>query len=56
MFYDTGNAYTGSLKLNDLKGAVGTGLRLNTPIGPLRFDFAWGWQAFNFHFGIGQMF
>lgn len=56
LFYDTGNAYSGSLNLKDIKGAVGTGLRVNTPIGPLRFDFAWGWQAFNFHFGIGQMF
>jgi outer membrane protein assembly complex protein YaeT len=71
-FLDTGNVWAGSwgISLNDLRYAVGTGLRYQTPIGPLRLD--WGYQLnpipgllingepqtrrWRIHFSIGQAF
>ena len=71
-FLDTGNVSAGSwgIRLNDLRYAVGTGLRYQTPIGPLRLD--WGYQLnpipgllingepqtrrWRIHFSIGQAF
>jgi outer membrane protein insertion porin family len=72
LFLDAGNVWAGSwgIKLNDLRYAVGPGLRYQTPIGPLRVDF--GWQLnpiqglsvsgapqtrrWRIHFSIGQAF
>jgi outer membrane protein insertion porin family/translocation and assembly module TamA len=71
-FLDTGNVWAASwgIRLNDLRYAVGTGLRYQTPIGPLRLD--WGYQLnpipgllingepqtrrWRIHFSIGQAF
>jgi len=73
-FFDTGNVWADSwgIKLNDLRNAVGTGLRYTTPVGPLRFDI--GYQLnpipgliisstgneqtrrWRMHFSIGQAF
>jgi outer membrane protein insertion porin family/translocation and assembly module TamA len=71
-FLDTGNVWAGSwgIRLNDLRYSVGTGLRYQTPIGPLRLD--WGYQLnpipgllingepqtrrWRIHFSIGQAF
>jgi outer membrane protein insertion porin family len=41
LFLDGGNVWPGDLqyKLGDLRYAVGPGLRYQTPIGPIRFDF-----------------
>jgi outer membrane translocation and assembly module TamA len=70
LFLDAGNVWADSLgfKLNDLRYAVGPGLRYQTPIGPIRFDV--GWQLnplpgllvdgepqtrrWRLHFSIGQ--
>jgi outer membrane protein insertion porin family/translocation and assembly module TamA len=72
LFLDAGNVWADSwgIKLNDLKYAVGPGLRYDTPIGPIRLDF--GWQLnpidgllvngspqtrrWRIHFSIGQAF
>ena len=72
LFLDAGNVWADSLgfKLNDLRYAVGPGLRYQTPIGPIRFDV--GWQLnplpgllvdgepqtrrWRLHFSIGQAF
>ena len=80
-FFDIGNAWqkstvVGGRKINtpdrhnasnfaDLKKGVGIGIRLNTPIGPLRFDYGWpldpeekGGQKTGgkFYFSFGQTF
>jgi outer membrane protein insertion porin family len=53
---------------NDMRYAVGVGLRVGTPIGPLRFDYGWKLRlpseeepdatpgAGEFHFSVGQAF
>lgn len=80
-FFDIGNAWQkstvvggrkintpdrhGASKFADLKKGVGVGIRLNTPIGPLRFDYGWpldpeekGGQKTGgeFYFSFGQTF
>jgi outer membrane protein insertion porin family/translocation and assembly module TamA len=72
LFLDGGNVWTnsGGYKLNDLRYAIGPGLRYQTPIGPVRFDL--GYQLnpisglivngqpeqrrWRIHFSIGQAF
>jgi outer membrane protein assembly complex protein YaeT len=72
IFLDAGNVWEGGwrVRLDDLRYAVGPGLRYQTPVGPVRFDF--GWQLnpipgllvdgqpqsrqWRMHFSIGQAF
>jgi len=72
VFLDSGNVWAESwgIRLDDLRYAVGTGLRYQTPIGPIRLD--WGYQLnpipglivngepqtrrWRVHFSIGQAF
>lgn len=72
IFVDGGNVWErpGGMNLTDLRWAVGPGLRYQTPIGPVRFDF--GYQLnpipgllvngepqsrrWRIHFSIGQAF
>ena len=71
-FLDSGNVWarSGAFAPSDLRYAVGPGLRYQTPVGPIRFDF--GYQLnpipgllvngspqkhrYRFHFSIGQAF
>ena len=72
LFLDAGNVWAESFgyKLNDLRYAVGPGLRYQTPVGPIRLDL--GYQLnptpelivngspqkrrYRLHFSIGQAF
>jgi outer membrane protein insertion porin family/translocation and assembly module TamA len=71
VFIDAGNVWAGpfDFDLQDLRYAIGPGLRYRTPIGPVRLDF--GWQLnpipgllvngepgrpWRLHFSIGQAF
>ncbi|HEV8130071.1 MAG TPA: outer membrane protein assembly factor BamA [Acidobacteriota bacterium] len=43
LFYDTGNVFRSirDISFSDFSNAVGFGLRLNTPVGPVRADFGY---------------
>jgi translocation and assembly module TamA len=65
LFYDFGNVYENYLPQFDKKilQSVGVGLRYNTPVGPLRLDFAVPLyrrrhidESFQFYLSIGQAF
>lgn len=57
IFTDFGNAWDGDgYNLNNLKHSFGTGFRVDTPIGPIKLDFAHGEEGNKFHFGFGGQF
>jgi len=64
VFYDTGNAWggnqydsnAGSISFSDLHDSYGMGVRVKTPLGNLRLDFAEGDDDNKTHFGFGEMF
>jgi len=56
IFTDAGNAWDGDYKLNNLKYSIGTGLRINTPIGPIRLDYGSGSEGGRSHFSFGTQF
>jgi len=63
-FYDTGNVFrkTSDIELKKFSNTVGTGLRIATPVGPLRFDMGFlinprvPERRIQFHFSFGQAF
>ena len=73
LFLDGGNVWAESwdIDFKDLRYAVGTGLRYQTPVGPIRFDFGYqlnpnpalklatgevNERRWRVHFSIGQAF
>jgi outer membrane protein insertion porin family len=55
-FYDIGNAGNDINYFSDLKSNYGFGIRVNTPMGNLRLDYAMGGDESRFYFGFGEMF
>ena len=65
VFWDTGNVFPTikDIKFQNFSHTLGAGLRVNTPVGPVRVDFGTlvskvpqglrGWQI---HFSFGQAF
>lgn len=57
VFGDIGNAWDGEgYKLNDLKSSIGVGVRVTTPLGPIRLDYARGQEGGKTHFSFGGQF
>lgn len=57
VFTDIGKAWEGEgYKLNDLEASAGVGLRITTPIGPIRLDYAQGSEGGKTHFSFGGQF
>ncbi|MDR1997114.1 MAG: BamA/TamA family outer membrane protein [Candidatus Margulisbacteria bacterium] len=57
LFYDWGHAFTSpEVSVKEFKSGYGLGLRVTTPIGPLRFDLGRGELYWIFHFGLGYTF
>lgn len=56
VFTDIGKAWQGKYQFDDLKTGVGVGLRMNTPLGPIRIDYARGDQGGRVHFSFGGQF
>jgi len=54
LFTDTGSAWTDGFP--GLYSSVGIGLRMVTPVGPVRIDYGWGSQGGRAHFGFGGQF
>ena len=56
VFTDWGNAWSDRRWLNTIKGSVGVGLQLETPIGPIRLDYGRGSDGGRIHFSVGGSF
>jgi len=62
LFADAGNTFANAqpIRLNELGVGLGFGLRINTPLAPIRIDLgfprSFGETGVRWHFSIGQMF
>jgi outer membrane protein insertion porin family len=57
VFTDIGKAWDGEgYKLDDLEASAGVGVRVTTPIGPIRIDYAQGSEGGKTHFSFGGQF
>ncbi|WP_457677666.1 outer membrane protein assembly factor BamA [Thermovibrio sp.] len=61
-FLDVGGGWWNKYKIGDMRKSAGIGLRVLTPMGPIRLDLGWkldrrsGESASQWHFGMGSYF
>ena len=56
LFTDWGTAWDTGFDPEEFHGSAGFGISLNTPLGPLRFDYGRGSQGGRLHFSVGGTF
>ena len=64
LFFDAGNVWDNydNVTLSSIRTSAGTGLRLVTPVGPIRLDYAWvlgrkqGEPNGKFYISVGHVF
>jgi len=60
LFTDNGYAwdkrFESNYDLGKIKSSVGMGLRINSPLGPIKIDYGWGRDGGKFHFNFGGQF
>ncbi len=56
VFLDSGNAWDGGGWFKGLKTSVGFGIRMTTPLGPIRLDYGKSKESGKFHFSFGGQF
>lgn len=60
LFNDNGYAwdkrFEDKFDFDKTKSSVGVGLRINSPLGPIRLDYGWGSKGGKFHFSFGGQF
>lgn len=56
VFTDAGNAWNGEYNLSELYYSIGTGVRVETPLGPVRLEYGHGSEGGKFHFTFGTQF
>lgn len=56
LFTDWGSAWDDGLWPDEVKGSVGIGMSLTTPLGPIRLDYGRGSDGGRIHFSVGGTF
>lgn len=60
LFTDNGYAWDkrheDHFDISKIKTSVGAGLRINSPLGPVKLDYGWGDEGGKFHFSFGGQF
>lgn len=60
LFTDNGYAWDkrheDRFDMSKVKNSIGTGVRINSPLGPVKLDYGWGSNGGRFHFSFGGQF